>query len=152
MPRSVTPPDAPKTPVEARGEKLGLTFSRGRSLSSNSHFSLEAAEFAMEHGDPWALSRRMFKAYFEDLDDIGTLDGVVRIGAEAGLPADSLRAALEEGHYRERVDEGIAWSRKIGVTAIPTFLFNERLALVGAHEIDTFRQIMDDIGATKTGT
>ncbi len=148
--RRVTPADAPPTPVETRGDKLGLRFNRGRTLSSNSRLSLEAVEFAMEYGDPWAFSRRMFKAYFEELEDIGTLAEVVRIGAEAGLPADTLRAALEEGRYRGRVDEGITWSRKIGVTAIPTFLFNERLALVGAHELDAFRQIMDEIGAKKT--
>jgi len=148
-PRRITPPEAPPTPVETRGESLGIKFNRGRTLSSNSHLSLEAAEFAFEYGDAWRFHRRMFKAYFEDLEDIGSLDAVVRIGADVGLPAADLRQALEEGRFRERVDEGIAWTRGVGVTAIPTFVFNQRFAVVGAQELATFRQVLDQIGSAK---
>ena len=144
--RNVRPPEAPKSPVEERGERLGLTFNRGRTLTSNSHLSLEAAEFAFESGNDWAFHRRMFKAYFEDLENIGDFETVVRIGADAGLDETSLRAALSEGRFRQRVDEGIEWSRGIGVTAIPTFVFDGRYGLVGAHEIEAFRNMMEKVG------
>jgi predicted DsbA family dithiol-disulfide isomerase len=144
--RRIVAAEAPPTPMEARGEKLGISFRRGRTISSNSHLALEAAEFALEQGQSWAFHRRMFKAYFEDLEDIGNLDNVVRIGADAGLPEAGLRAALQEGRFRAHVDEGIHWSRSIGVTAIPTFVFNQRYGVVGAQEIDTFRSIMKQLG------
>jgi predicted DsbA family dithiol-disulfide isomerase len=144
--RNVRGPEAPPSPVEERGERLGLKFSRGRTHTPNSHLSLEAAEFAYEYGDDWAFHRRMFKAYFEDLENIGDLGTVVRIGTETGLDAVSLRAALEEGRYRERVDEGLGWSRKIGVTAVPTFVFNGRYGMVGAQELEAFRTMMAKIG------
>jgi predicted DsbA family dithiol-disulfide isomerase len=144
--RRIVAPDAPETPMERRGEGLGIKFSRGRTTTSNSHLALEAAEFAVEYGDPWAFHRRMFKAYFTDLEDIGVLENVVRIGAEAGLAEKDLRAALEEGRYRQRVDEGINWTRSIGVTAIPTFVFNQRFGVVGAQELDTFRGVMQQLG------
>jgi len=144
--RRVTPPEAPPTPMELRGQNLGITFNRGRALTSNSHLALEAAEFAGERGDPWPFHRRMFKSYFEDLEDIGQIETVVRAGVEAGLPEDELRLALTQGTYRERVDEGIHWSRSIGVTAIPTFVFNQRFGMVGAQEIAAFRAMMDKLG------
>jgi predicted DsbA family dithiol-disulfide isomerase len=103
----------------------------------------------LEYGDEWRFHKRMFKAYFEDLEDIGKLDNVVRIGSDAGLDEASLRQALEEGRYREQVDSGINWSRRIGVTAIPTFVFNQKFAMVGAQEIDQFRYIMNEIEAPK---
>jgi predicted DsbA family dithiol-disulfide isomerase len=106
---------------------------------------LQAAEFAKDHGDMWRFHRRMFKAYFEDLEDIGTIDNVVRIGADAGLDEAELRKALEEGHYRKQVDEGIDWSRGVGVTAIPTFVFNGRYGMVGAQELPAFRRMMEHI-------
>jgi predicted DsbA family dithiol-disulfide isomerase len=87
----------------------------------------------------------MFRAYFEDLENISDLDTVVRIGTESGLDAASLRAALEEGRYRDRVDEGLTWSRSIGVTAIPTFVFNGRYGMVGAQELEMFRTMMAKI-------
>ena len=132
--------------MEERGKRLEINFNRGRKWSSNSYLALQAAEFAMEYGDMWRFHRRMFKAYFDDLEDIGVIENVVRIGADAGLNADELRKALEDGRYRQRVDEGINWSRGIGVTAIPTFVFNERWGMVGAQEIEAFRQMMTKIG------
>lgn len=139
------PPDAPPTPTELRAENLGIKFTRGRTWSSNSYISLQAAEFAKDHGDMWRFHRRMFRAYFEDLEDIGTIDSVVRIGADAGLDADELRKALEEGAYRQQVDAGIDWSRGVGVTAIPTFVFNGRYGMVGAQELPAFRRMMEHI-------
>jgi len=145
-PRRITPPDAPPTPVELRGERLGLKFTRGRTLTSYSHLALEAAEFAAQYGDPWAFHKRVFKAYFEELLDIGDVDVLVRLGEESGLPAPALREALVDRRYQQPVDEGIAWSRAIGVTAIPTFVFNQRLGMVGAQELPAFREMMARVG------
>src|SRR6476659_4283106 len=55
--RHVTAPDAPPTPIEQRGEVLGLTFSRGRAWTSNSHLAFQAAEFASEYGDRWRFQK-----------------------------------------------------------------------------------------------
>jgi len=149
--RRIVPPEAAPTQMEERGEGLGIKFSRGRKWSSNSYLSLQAAEFAFQYGDIWRFHRRMFKAYFTDLEDIGDLETVVRIGADAGLDADALRAALQDGRYRPQVDEGIGWSRQIGVTAIPTFVFNERLGMVGAQELPAFRVMMEKAGQPPKG-
>ncbi len=144
--RRFVEPDAPPTAMEQRGKTLGLEFKRGRTWSSNSHIALEAAEFAGEHGDRWAFHRAMFKAYFEDLLDIGDIETVVKIGASVGLDAEALRATLETGVYRDHVDEGIAWSQGIGVTAVPTFVFNEQYGMVGAQDLSAFRVMMDKLG------
>ena len=144
--RRIVPPEAPPSYMEQRSEALDIKFSRGRTWSSNSYLSLQAAEFATEYGDIWRFHRRMFQAYFTDLENIGDIDTIVRIGAEAGLDADGVRAALEDGRYRPAVDEGVNWSRAIGVTAIPTFVFNEKYGIVGAQELDAFRTMMAKIG------
>src|SRR6185312_209109 len=103
----MTSPGDPPTAMEQRASALGIGFTRGRTWTSNSHLALEAAEFAAEHGDALRFHRAMFKAYFEDLEEIGTIDTVVRIGASAGLAEAELRAALTEGAYRAAVDEEI---------------------------------------------
>lgn len=144
--RRILPPHAPPSPMEERGRRLGIDFRRGRTRTSYSHPALEAAEFALEHGEQWRFHRRMFKAYFEDLEDIGDIDTIVRVGIDVGLDGAELRRAMEEGRYRQRVDEGIAWTRAIGVTAIPTFILDERYAIVGAHELPAFRQVLAELG------
>ena len=145
--RRIVPPEAPPTPMEQRGENLGIKFRRGREISSYSHLALEAAEFAFQYSqDPWGFHKRLFKAYFEDLENIGDIDVLVRLAEEYDIHGPSLREALTDHRYQAQVDEGIAWSRSIGVTAIPTFVFNERLGMVGAQELPAFREMMQRIG------
>jgi predicted DsbA family dithiol-disulfide isomerase len=145
--RRIVPAEAPRTPMEERGQNLGIQFSRGREISSYSHLALEAAEFAFQYSpDPWAYHKRLFKAYFEELANIGDVDLLVNLGEECGMHGPSLREALVERRYEAKVDEGIGWSRAIGVTAIPTFVFNERLGMVGAQELPAFREMMQRVG------
>jgi predicted DsbA family dithiol-disulfide isomerase len=147
--RRITPPEAPPTPMEQRGESLGIVFNRGRTTTSYSHMALEAAEFVSQYATfdtAWAFHKRLFKAYFEDLDDIADIEVLVRAAEEAGVDARSLREALTDRRFEPLVDEGIAWSRSIGVTAVPTFVFNERLGMVGAQELPAFREMMTRVG------
>jgi predicted DsbA family dithiol-disulfide isomerase len=150
--RRITAADAPQTPMELRGEKLGIRFKRGRTTTSYSHLALEAAEFAFQYSeDPWAFHRRLFRAYFEDLEDIGDVEVLVRLADEMGVDSKSLREALADRRFEAEVDEGIAWSRQIGVTAIPTFVFNERQGMVGAQELPAFREMMQRVGNPPRG-
>ncbi len=138
-----TTADTPKSALELRGEAVGITFRRGRTFTPNSHLALEAAEYAIEHGhDSDAFHRALFKANFDDFDNIGDIDVLVRIGGEQGLDGGELREALESGSYRETVDHAIEWARSVGVTGIPTFIFNEKYAIVGAQEYPAFQGIM----------
>jgi len=145
--RQVTNPGDPPTPIEQRAAGLGITFTRGRTWTSNSHLALQAAEFAEEHGQSLPFHRAMFKAYFEDLEDIGNLDTVVRVGADAGLPEAELRVALTSGRYRGDVDEGIRWAQQLGVTAVPTFVLDGKYGIVGAQEGPAFENLLQ----TKVG-
>jgi predicted DsbA family dithiol-disulfide isomerase len=139
-------PDDPPSRIEAMGAELGLKFARGRTWTSNSHLALEAAEFAAETPYVEPFFRAMFKAYFEDLVDIGQVDTVVRIGEGAGLDGPALRRSLESGEYRAQVDSGIEWARRAGVTGVPTYIIDDRWAVVGAQDYPVFDSLMKKLG------
>jgi len=141
-----TQPADPPTAIEQRAATLGITFTRGRTWTSNSRLALEAAEFAAEQGEIMRFHRAMFKAYFTDLADISDVDTVVAVGAGVGLSGDGLREALVSGRYRDRVDEGVEWSRSVGVSAVPTFILDGRYGIVGAQEQQAFEQLMGKLG------
>jgi predicted DsbA family dithiol-disulfide isomerase len=135
--------------MEKRGEDLGIEFRRGRTWSSNSHLALEAAEYAMQTASEetaWAFHRRLLKAYFTDLADLYDVELLVGLADEVGVDGAGLREALADRRFEAEVDQGIAWSRQIGVTAIPTFIFNERAGMVGAQELPAFRELMRRMG------
>jgi predicted DsbA family dithiol-disulfide isomerase len=146
--RPMTRPEDPPTEMELRAESLGIKFTRGRTWTSNTLLAHQGGEFAFEHGRDWEYTKAMFKAYFEGLQDIGTVDAVVAVGESAGLDAVALREALEQGTYRDRVIEGIRWTREIGVSGVPTYVFAEKYAIVGAQDYNVFESIIQRLGKT----
>ena len=136
-----------RTYMEERAEAAGIQFVEGRTHRSNSLLSLQAAEFVADHGEgAEAFHRAVFEAYFEQLEDIGQVDTLVRIAEAAGLPGEELRQALEDGVFRERVEEAVEGARLAGVRSVPTFIFDETYAIVGAQEYETFQSVMTELG------
>lgn len=133
--------------MEERAESAGIQFVEGRTHRSSSLLSLQAAEYVADNGlAAEAFHRAVFEAYFEQLDDIGDVDTLVRIAESAGIPGEGLRQALEDGVYRERVEEAVEGARMAGVRSVPTFIFDEEYAIVGAQEYDTFQAVMKELG------
>jgi predicted DsbA family dithiol-disulfide isomerase len=142
-----TKPGDPLTRVEVRAVEEGLDFARGRTFRPNSHLALEAAMYAQEQtGDTSQFNRALYHAHFETLENIGDIDTLVRIGTECGLDGEALRDALATRRYRAAVDEDIQSVQEIGVSAVPTFIFNNEYAIVGAEKYPAFQRMMEKLG------
>ncbi len=147
--KQMSQPDSPPSAMEARGATLGAIFSRGRQWTSNSLLAHEASEFITEHESPeiaWAFHRAMFKAYFTDFADVAKQDLLLEVANSSGVSVDPLRTALEARSYQEQVMDGLRWARQAGVTAVPTFVFDDQYALVGAQDLAVMEQMMQQLG------
>ena len=143
----MTQPGDPPSALETRAEQLGLKYTRGRTMTPNSHLALEAGEFAAEHpAHRDAFHRRLFRSFFTDLEDISEIEVLVRVGEESGLPPGELREALATRRFERQVDDGINWSRSVGVTAVPTFIFDEKYGVVGAQPVEALMKVMEEMG------
>jgi predicted DsbA family dithiol-disulfide isomerase len=111
-------------------------------LVPNTRKAHEATEFAREHGnDLWAVHRALFRAYFEEEQNIGDVEVVVAACTAAGVDAAGLRAALEDGRYAQEIERQMARSRAQGISGVPAAIFNGRFAVVGAQEEALFRDV-----------
>src|SRR6266508_1076588 len=110
-------------------------------LIPNTRKAHEATEFARGAGQLLPFHRAVFRAYWEGEENIGDVAVLLRTGAECGLDAEAMRAALDEGRYAAEVEGQIAWTRAAGITGVPTFIFDERFALVGAQDYEVFRDV-----------
>ena len=138
--------DTPKSHLEEMAESRGLTFTRGRTFTPNTHLALETVEFAYDHNQHSdGLHRALFKANFEQFDNLGDAGQLVRIASDHDIDGDELRQALDSGQYREQVDEQIQWARNVGVTGIPTFIFDYKYAMVGAQEYPAFESMIERV-------
>jgi predicted DsbA family dithiol-disulfide isomerase len=120
-----------------------------RTVLPNSRPALEAAEFARKAGRFEPLHRALFRAYFEDGQDIGDEGVLTRLAGECDLDSDGLTAALRERRYEKLVDEKVRWAYEQNLGGVPAFIFyppgsprdGDGFVLVGAQEYDVFQDI-----------
>lgn len=79
------------------------------------------------------LSDRLFAAHFQQGRNIGDVDTLVEIAAEGSDKADALRAYLESDADAATVRRMAAQVQQQGVTGVPFFIFNRKLAVSGAQ-------------------
>ncbi len=89
---------------------------------------------AREHGLEEAYCHRIFRAYFEEERDIGDLQELVSLAAEAGLEAAAFRAALESGQWEAEEKEAVRHAKQdLKVQAVPTVFLGEHRLEGGAQ-------------------
>jgi predicted DsbA family dithiol-disulfide isomerase len=125
--------------LNSMGALFGLAFQKIVNIS-NSRLSLEAGEFAKEHGRFNEFHHAIFQAYFTQGKDIGDIGVLTLIGQDTGLDAAALRSALERGKYRKPLEQVRSEAASLGITAAPTFIINDTDRIVGAQPIETFRE------------
>jgi predicted DsbA family dithiol-disulfide isomerase len=67
-----------------------------------------------------------------------------------GLDADEMQQLVESGHYTAYVEEQVRWAQQIGVTGVPTYVIDDRYAIVGAQPYEVFQSALAEI-AKQTG-
>jgi len=108
---------------------------------ANSHLSLEAAEFAREHGGFEAYHRALFRAYFEEARDIGDTEVLCELARSRGVDDQGLRQALADGRYAAVIDQVTAEAREGEVISTPTFIYESGFRLTGAQDYDVFASV-----------
>ena len=108
--------------------------------------SLELAEWARDEGRHDALHTGLFAAYWSQGRDIGDLDVLVAVAADAGLDPDKAREVLEQGVYAERVRESTEAAHRVGVDAVPAWLIDRSQLVLGAQPHEVFAEVLDQLG------
>ena len=116
-------------------------------LVPNTRKAHEATEFAKEQGKVWEIHRALFHAYFEEERNLGDTDVICDVAAAIGLDADELRRAIDDRRYADDVEQQLAWARAAGITGVPTVIFAEKFAVVGAQEYAVVRDVASRVAA-----
>ncbi len=123
------------------GAEYGLEFGEIKK-TSNSHIALAAGEFAQEMGAFEEYHEGVFKAFFTEGLDIGDIEVVLEVAKSVGLDISELSTAIEKNAYDHILNQNRLEAENLGITAAPTFLFEDGSRIVGAQPIDSFRRIL----------
>jgi predicted DsbA family dithiol-disulfide isomerase len=118
-----------------------------RERTYNSRLAQELGKWGELAGRP-AIHDALYRAYFVDGTDIGSVDALVGIAERVALPVDEARRILNERAFRAAVDRDWAHARALGVTGVPTFVAGG-LAVVGAQPYEALEQLVQRAGAKR---
>ena len=129
--------------LRAQGLAEGIEYHFERARTANTFDAHQLTHLAREHGKQGAMVDRLFAANFRDGIRVADRAALVRLAAEVGLDEDEARVALEEQRFADAVRADETKARTLGVTGVPFFLFDEKLAVSGAQSLDIFRAALD---------
>lgn len=121
-------------------EASGYTYNPPPEVVPNSRKALEVTEFARDSGLHEAVHTRLMDAYWSEAADIGDETTLLDLAEEAGLDRDEAVATLADGRYRSRIAASTQEANAAGINAIPAFVLDNRLLLVGAYPHDVFER------------
>lgn len=129
--------------VAGIGKSVGIEFDfdaiKVQPNTINAHRLLA---FGARNGREDETAEHLFKAYFLEGAVITGLSVLTDIGARAGLDRAALAAYLASDEDKAEIAEADLNARRGGISGVPFFIFNRRVAVSGAHEPDTLLQAM----------
>ncbi|MEU9674906.1 MULTISPECIES: DsbA family oxidoreductase [Streptomyces] len=87
--------------------------------------AFEGYQYAAEHGLGDAYNQRMFRAFFQEDQDLGEVGVLAALAVEVGLDEAGFRAALADGTYRARHQEALREAAAHQVRSVPTLLVGD---------------------------
>lgn len=89
----------------------------------------------------------LFEAYFELGQDIGDKEVLQSIAKEAGMDMSIIADLISSEADLDLVRREDTLARTMGISGVPTFLFNQKFVMVGAQEPEMITHMMDRVTA-----
>ena len=139
-PRTTAMGDAIRT--EGAGEGIDFAFDR-IAKSPNTLDSHRLIRWAGSAGVQDAVVERLFKAYFVEGRDIGDAAVLTDVAGEAGMDTALVSELLGNGSDLALVEREAGMANQMGISGVPTFIFDSKFMISGAREPEILARIID---------
>jgi len=134
--------------LKQAGDGEGIAFAFDKiARSPNTINSHRLIRWAASAGVQNEVVERLFEAYFEEGRDIGNADVLVEIASDAGMDSATVADLLEQGADREIIENEDAMAHRLGITGVPTFIFQNKYLVSGAVDPEALLEIIDKVTA-----
>ena len=100
--------------------------------------------------DHTKLKESLMIAYFCEGRDISNIDTLIDIGLTFGLNHAQVSEMLNSEQSSQQLDADLSRARELGVTAVPTYVFNEQWSVPGAQDTETFERVLKKLNQQET--
>ncbi|MEU9133204.1 DsbA family oxidoreductase [Kitasatospora sp. NPDC048540] len=141
--------------VTQLGKAEGVHFDFDTALHVNTflgHRLLHLAEREYGAAVQSELKELLLKAHFADGVDVGDRAALTELAAAAGIDRDRAAAYLAGDEGAAEVRAQLAEARELGISAVPTFVFEGKWAVQGGQEAETFLRVLEQVAAETAET
>lgn len=111
----------------------------------NTRLAHESFEYAKDHNKGRQFHQSVFNYVYGRGLDISKWDILQKAAEETQLDADEMQKIVLSGLYTDTVNEKVQTAYQIGVTGVPTYVINDRYAIVGAQPYEVFINALNQI-------
>jgi predicted DsbA family dithiol-disulfide isomerase len=122
---------------------VGLTLHLDRALSGNTFDAHRVIHLARTLGLQAEAQERLFSAYFSEGLPISDRDTLAELAASVGLDRDEVRTMLEGDRFADEVREDELTAARFGISGVPFFVLDRRLALSGAQPVEVMLEALE---------
>lgn len=125
----------------------GLDYHPHPEVVPNSMLALRLTELARDLGRHADVHDRLMDAYWGEAQDLGDPVVLRRLAGELELPADDVEEVLAGDRYRGRVQDFTREAVSFGANAVPAFVLDRKLLVLGAQPEAVFEQAFAQLEA-----
>ncbi len=136
--------------VTQLGRAEGITYDFDAALHANTflgHRLLHLAEAEYGAAVQGALKEALLKAHFTDGVDVGDRAALTEVAVAAGLDRQRVTEYLAGDEGADEVRRQLDEARELGISAVPTFVFEGRWAVQGGQEAETFLKVLEQVAS-----
>jgi predicted DsbA family dithiol-disulfide isomerase len=127
--------------VRAAFERVGLTYNPNPDVVPNSRLALRLTELARDRGLHEPVHDRLMDAYWAEGRNIGDPETLEALAAEAGM--QDVDGVFDGDAFAERVAASTQQAQRLGIHAIPAFVLDSQLLILGAQPRAVFEQAFE---------
>jgi predicted DsbA family dithiol-disulfide isomerase len=134
-------------PLRERFAAAGLEYNRP-DVVPNTRLAHRVTELAREQGLHERFLYRLMDAYWSEATNIGDPDELRRLATEIGLDQEEVERVIgDESAYSDFVDSSMQQAQSININAVPAFLIDRRLIVLGAQPFEVFERAFAQLAA-----
>ncbi|MFF7637412.1 DsbA family oxidoreductase [Kitasatospora sp. NPDC008050] len=134
--------------VTELGRAEGIAYDFDAALHANTflgHRLLHLAETEYGTAVQGGLKEALLKAHFTDGVDVGDRAALTEVAVAAGLDRARVTEYLAGDEGADEVQRQLDEARQLGISAVPTFVFDGQWAVQGGQEVETFLQVFEQV-------
>lgn len=133
------------------GKAAGFTFNfDGKRIMINSFDCHRLLFWSKQHNKQTELKLALFNAHFTDLIFLNDQDNLLKVVASVGLDTQRAKDILNSDEYSQDVRTEQQKMHQMGITAVPTFIINDKYSISGGQAVETFKQALTQISQEDT--